>query len=299
MEKTPEENYLIDRAKKIKEQWELYLEGKNIEDEYVYISTINTDFQFLLQEIESCFPKISLGRIHWILERELALILQTDITQNKDTGRLNKELAICQNSIRKILETDEYGNYPQLALLEGRYYAELASVSWDRKYNKILIDKEVLEIMDAKDKIAFYLKKKREFLDEKGDMSFNNCVIVPDCRDFDVWCDRRIQELIEEESAKAGTVSVGKYRIRKGQKTNFVKIINSMILLKMFEENDLYISNKQKLFDAFGEFFGEDFSTYSTLLSQDRSKKDEGNFLKTFDDLKEEAKKYYEKDIDN
>ena len=72
-----------------------------------------------------------------------------------------------------------------------------------------------------------------------------------------------------------------------------------MILLKMFEENDLYISNKQKLFDAFGEFFGEDFSTYSTLLSQDRSKKDEGNFLKTFDDLKEEAKKYYEKDIDN
>ena len=52
-------------------------------------------------------------------------------------------------------------------------------------------------------------------------------------------------------------------------------------------------TNKQALMEAFGEFFGEDFTTYSTLLSQAKDKSSD-IFMKVFDDIKKSAKQYYE-----
>lgn len=54
-------------------------------------------------------------------------------------------------------------------------------------------------------------------------------------------------------------------------------------------------TNKQKLMEAFGEFLGEDFSKYSTSLSQAKDKGPDV-FLRTFDELKKAGKKYLEKE---
>lgn len=51
------------------------------------------------------------------------------------------------------------------------------------------------------------------------------------------------------------------------------------------------LTNKQKMMEDFGEFFGEDFSSYSTLLSQ---AKDTGieKFMKPLKELEKAFKQY-------
>ena len=78
------------------------------------------------------------------------------------------------------------------------------------------------------------------------------------------------------------------------RKTDIIKIISAMYDNRMFANAEgKPHTNKQALMEAFGEFFGEDFTTYSTLLSQAKDKSPD-LFLKVFDDIKKSAKQYYE-----
>ena len=52
------------------------------------------------------------------------------------------------------------------------------------------------------------------------------------------------------------------------------------------------LTNKQKLMEAFGEFLGEDFSKYSTSLSQAKTR-DDKTFLKPFKVIEKEALRYF------
>lgn len=55
------------------------------------------------------------------------------------------------------------------------------------------------------------------------------------------------------------------------------------------------LTNKQKLMETFGEFLGEDFSAYSTLMSQAKNR-EEKTFMKPFRDIEKQARLYIEEE---
>ncbi|MDR1584205.1 MAG: hypothetical protein LBS55_13295 [Prevotellaceae bacterium] len=90
------------------------------------------------------------------------------------------------------------------------------------------------------------------------------------------------------------TIAPSPFRIAKGRKTDFVKIISAMYDLHLFETpGGMIASNKQGLFDALGSFLGEDFTGYSALLGA--AKAQAKNFTDVFDKLKTKAADYEDK----
>lgn len=76
-------------------------------------------------------------------------------------------------------------------------------------------------------------------------------------------------------------------------KTDVIKILSAMYDARMFVGDDgESLTNKQKLMDAFGEFFQEDFSAYSASLSQAKTR-DDKTFLKPFKEIEKEAIRYF------
>ncbi len=83
------------------------------------------------------------------------------------------------------------------------------------------------------------------------------------------------------------------FRLASKRKTDFIKILSSMYDSKIFvDKTEKPLTNKQKMMDAFGEFLGDDFSTYSASLSQAKTR-DEKTFLKPFREIEKEALRYF------
>jgi vacuolar-type H+-ATPase subunit I/STV1 len=103
----------------------------------------------------------------------------------------------------------------------------------------------------------------------------------------------KLKERISELEKKLAETST-QFCIAEKRKTDFIKIINAMYELRMFETTDGKIaSNKQLLFNALGSFFNNNFEAYSTLLS---NAKETANYLEVFEKLKEKAENYYNTD---
>ena len=93
---------------------------------------------------------------------------------------------------------------------------------------------------------------------------------------------------------KTLTINTGKFRISKGKKTDFIKIINAMYECRLFEtEKGFLASNKQELFNEFGKLLGEDFSSYSTLLSR-AALPEKSVFMQSFKDIEHKGAIYYD-----
>ena len=76
------------------------------------------------------------------------------------------------------------------------------------------------------------------------------------------------------------------------RKTDVIKILSAMYDTGMFvDEEGKPLKNKQKMMDAFGEFLGDDFSAYSTLLSQAKDKGTD-TFMKPLKDIEKAFLKY-------
>lgn len=96
-----------------------------------------------------------------------------------------------------------------------------------------------------------------------------------------------------EEPAEAKPKGV--FRIARGQKTNFAKIVSAMFDLRMFDlrmfEDDKgqIASNKQRLMDELGMVFGTEFKALPQLLN---ASKQGASYTDVFDRLKEKAEKY-------
>ena len=90
------------------------------------------------------------------------------------------------------------------------------------------------------------------------------------------------------------TINTGKFRISKGKKTDFIKILNAMYECRIFEtEKGFLASNKQELFNEFGKLLGEDFSSYSTLLSR-AALPEKSVFMQSFKDIEHKGAIYYD-----
>ena len=76
------------------------------------------------------------------------------------------------------------------------------------------------------------------------------------------------------------------------RKTDIIKLLSAMYDANMFADAEgKPLTNKQKLMETFGEFLGDDFSAYSTSLSQAKTR-DDKTFLKPFKDIEKEALRY-------
>jgi hypothetical protein len=99
---------------------------------------------------------------------------------------------------------------------------------------------------------------------------------------------------LEAESEKKQTKKNNStFKVASKRKTDFIKLLSAMYETQMFvTENGERATNKQKLIETFGEFLGDDFSAYSTLLSQAKDK-EEKTFLKPFKEIEKEALRYF------
>lgn len=83
-----------------------------------------------------------------------------------------------------------------------------------------------------------------------------------------------------------------KVTVASKRKTDIIKILSAMYDARMFAgEDGKPLTNKQNLMDAFGEFLGDDFSAYSTLLSQAKDK-DVDTFMKPLTELEKAFRNY-------
>jgi hypothetical protein len=97
-----------------------------------------------------------------------------------------------------------------------------------------------------------------------------------------------------ENKDKILTINTGKFRISKGRKTDFIKILNAMYECRIFEtEKGFLASNKQELFNEFGILLKDDLTKYSTLLSKSKET-DKAIFLSTFKELERKSEAYYD-----
>ncbi len=93
-------------------------------------------------------------------------------------------------------------------------------------------------------------------------------------------------KILQKKAPKENSIKV---KPASKKKTDIIKLISAMYDAKLFADADGNpITNKQKLMDAFGEFFGDDFSAYSTSLSQAKTR-DEKTFIKPFKVIEKEA----------
>jgi hypothetical protein len=126
------------------------------------------------------------------------------------------------------------------------------------------------------------------------------------CNEFVERCQQSI-ELIDYEISQMVSVSNGNilhravktdfnaYSIKPApkKKTDIIKILSAMYDANMFAgEDGKLLTNKQKMMEAFGEFLGDDFSSYSTSLSQAKTR-DEKTFLKPFREIEKESLRYF------
>ena len=97
----------------------------------------------------------------------------------------------------------------------------------------------------------------------------------------------------EEGLQKRMVNTLTEVKIASKRKTDVIKILSAMYDSKMFVDTEKKtLTNKQKMMEAFGEFLGEDFSNYSSYLSQSKDKNPDV-FIRTFDNLRATAKEYF------
>ena len=123
----------------------------------------------------------------------------------------------------------------------------------------------------------------------------NNSQLEVFCQDLINFIDDFIEpnNILADELKTVHETS--RYRIAKGKKTDFAKIISAMYDCRLFETDEGKIaSNKQDLMNTFGKLFSEDFSNYSTLINR---AKETAVYCEIFDKLKEKAEEYEKKSV--
>ena len=101
---------------------------------------------------------------------------------------------------------------------------------------------------------------------------------------------------IDDQSLTPLPATTSPYRIASKRKTDVIKILSAMYDAKMFvNKDDKPVTNKQNLMDAFGEFLGDDFSTYSVSLTQAKNR-DRKTFMKPFTEIEKAAERYLEEE---
>ena len=180
------------------------------------------------------------------------------------------ELATCVvlTSIYVCLKLVEVAHYRTLMMEVGMQMHDNYLLHWEEIQNRFITSCYTRGVVSVKEWLSEFIQSD-EFL--------------TDC----------FEHLFRSGDEKVEVIEISSYRIAEKHKTNFAKVISAMYDLHMFEdESGKVASNKQKLMDALGGFFGIDYKNLSQLLN---AAKQNGNYTDIFDKLKEKAEKFDQK----
>ena len=108
-------------------------------------------------------------------------------------------------------------------------------------------------------------------------------------------CTQRSCSSVYKDNGSGFEIKKGDIIIAEDRKVDVIKILHAMCKIGLFQMKDGRKVNIKTLMEIFGDMLNEDFSQYSSNLSDSKSKTKEESFLKVFDDLHNEAHKYYNK----
>jgi hypothetical protein len=194
--------------------------------------------------------------------------------------------------------------YSNLRELYDDYYSEKNNFEEWFPFSDIVTEAEDIE--DLEERKQFYIRTiidckefclKEEYfkVEENVQVQFlNKCHKAIEIIDFQLNNKPiTVIESIRNSQPIENTETSLNYRLASKRKTDFIKLLSSMYDTKMFADADgKPATNKQKLIETFGQFLGDDFSAYSTLLSQAKDK-EERTFLKPFKEIEKEALRYF------
>jgi hypothetical protein len=108
-------------------------------------------------------------------------------------------------------------------------------------------------------------------------------------------CTQRFSSSIYKDNGSGFEIKKGDIIIAEDRKVDVIKILHAMCKIGLFQMKDGRKVSHKTLMGIFGEMLNEDFSQYSSNLSDSKLNTKEETFLKVFDDLRIEASKYYKK----
>jgi len=101
-----------------------------------------------------------------------------------------------------------------------------------------------------------------------------------------------------QENSSVYIPAAPRFRLAPKKKTDFIKIVSAMYDARMFETEDGYIAcSKQEILNEFGKILGEEFKTYSVLLSKAKAA-EKAVFMKPFKEIEKKGEEYYEKEYE-
>jgi hypothetical protein len=194
-----------------------------------------------------------------------------------------------------------------LTQMYEKYYAFIEiddSLNLDQIYDFSKLNDEASEEKNL-------LKRKQKYVNSIGDidlfcLEFELCAEDKEFRDDYIRKCKgtiKIVEFLIQNSTDAPLVtnsiidespklSLNKFKVASKRKTDVIKILSAMYDARMFAgEDGKPLTNKQKLMEAFGEFLGDDFTSYSTSLTQAKNR-DDKTFMKPFKEIEKEGLRY-------
>lgn len=194
----------------------------------------------------------------------------------------DEQLSICRGFIEK-----EYDK------LEAELYPETEPEPQPEKENKYDFQKvkqHIETLATVKDKILYLTEIKTDFLQNKSGLDLD--IGTP----FDRKCELEIKKLNEVLKLEAHTTTpkakpVFKLSEKKGAKTDFIRVLNALYELRLFNKTDGQIPTKQEFIETMGEYLGVDLSKYHSNLSQALQNQPLEVNLKVFEEMKEATQK--------
>lgn len=197
-------------------------------------------------------------------------LLDLSITESEDE-QLKPDPRFVFENLKKEMDSSNMSVKERLETVQERLYDFL---QWQKEFDTI--NTWVFDESDSKYEITRKLYPKFEDLCKLEIKRLENLLKVGDG-----------QVPVKKKSSEI--------RVSSKKNTEVMKILSAMYDLKLFcDINGNPLTNKQKMMEAFGAFLNEDYSSYSTSLTQAKGR-DFDNYLKIFDDLKKAGKQYLEK----
>jgi hypothetical protein len=153
------------------------------------------------------------------------------------------------------------------------------------KYNFERVKNYIEKLPNIKDKIIYLTEIKTEYLQQKNSIDFHTGA------SFDKQCDleiKRIKDIASLETQPKTTEQQSKFILstKRGNKTDFIRILDALYELKFFQTLDGQYPTKEAFMKQVGIFFGADFSDYDKDRSQALNASIEAN-LKIFEEMKQ------------
>lgn len=194
-------------------------------------------------------------------------------------------LSYNQQTHEKLFCQKDWVGYSRQRQIEKRMNEVINSKGQNAEYDFSIVKEFLKTLPDVKEQIKFLIKIKTEFQQNKDGF------LVDWGTPFDEQCELEIKKLEKifelEQNSPTQTNQVFKLNEKKGNRMDFIRILNALYELKFIQLPNEQIPSKELFMKKTGYFFGVDLSKYESDLSQALQKTDLEPNLKIFEMMKD------------